>query len=87
MIDVTYISCFNECTQVEKRKLDEMKLPEKFTYTLSPCNATSMKLITRLLNERNEIYLETEQLDVKLSLVSNVFCWFNFALTERTIIT
>ena len=73
VIDVTYISCFIECTQVEKRKLDEMKLPEKITYTLPPCNATSMKIITRLLNESQETLLETEQLDVKLSLVSNVF--------------
>lgn len=60
--------------QVERRKIDEMRLPEKITYTLPPCDATSMKVVTKLLNETltGETLLETEQLNVQLSLVSNI---------------
>ncbi|KAJ7382359.1 hypothetical protein OS493_035419 [Desmophyllum pertusum] len=60
---------FQAVKQVERRKIDQMKLPEKITYTLPPSNATSMKMTTRLLNESQETLLETEQLDVKLYLL------------------
>lgn len=63
------------CTQIERRKIDEMKLPEKIAYTLPHCNATSMKTVARLLNESHETLVETEQLDVKLSMVSDVVCF------------
>ncbi|KAJ7382369.1 hypothetical protein OS493_035429 [Desmophyllum pertusum] len=45
---------FQAVKQVERRKIDQMKLPEKITYTLPPSNATSMKMTTRLLNESQE---------------------------------
>lgn len=58
--------------QVERRKINEMKLPEKLTFTLPPCDASFMKIVTKLLSESHESLLETEQLNVNLSLVSKV---------------
>lgn len=60
----------NLSLQVERRKIDQMKLPEKLTYTLPPCDASSMAIVTRLLTDSHETLLETEQLNVYLSLVS-----------------
>ena len=59
--------------QVEKIKIDEMRLPEKLTYTLPPCNASTMKVVTKLLSESvvGETLLETQQLNVPL-IVSNI---------------
>ena len=59
--------------QVERIKIDEMRLPEKITFILPPCNASTMKVVTRLLNNSlaGETLLETEQLKVQLSMVSN----------------
>ena len=59
--------------QVDRRKIEEMRLPEKITVTLPPCNASFMKVKAKLIDENsdNEILLETEQLHVPLSLVSN----------------
>lgn len=56
--------------QVERRKINEMKLPEKLTFTLPPCDASFMKIVTRMLSDSHESLLETEQLNVNLSLVS-----------------
>ncbi|KAL9969791.1 hypothetical protein ACROYT_G022050 [Oculina patagonica] len=53
--------------KVERRKIDEMKLPEKITFTLPPCDASSMKIVTRLLSDSHKTLLETEQLKVDLS--------------------
>ena len=59
--------------QVDRRKIEEMRLPEKITVTLPPSNASFMKVKAKLIDENsdNEILLETEQLHVPLSLVSN----------------
>ena len=62
----------NVPTQIERRKIDEMKLPEKLTFTLPLSNATSMKIATILSSERGETLLKTEPLEVKLLLVSRV---------------
>ena len=58
-----------------------MRLPEKITYTLPPCNASTMKVVAKLLNNSlaGETLLETEQLKVQLSMVSNIFRhWFMY---------
>ena len=59
-------------SQIERRKIDEMKLPEKLTFTLPLSNATSTKIATKLSSERDETLFEYEQLEVKLLLVSSV---------------
>lgn len=58
--------------QVERKKIDEMKLPEKLTYTLPSSDASSMKIFAKLLSGSFETrtLLETEQLKVNLSFVS-----------------
>ena len=66
--------------QVDRRKIEEMRLPEKITFTLPPCDASFMKVKTKLIDENsdNAILLETEQLHVPLTLVSNFnqhFCF------------
>jgi len=53
---------------VERKKIDEMKLPEKLTYTLPTSDASSMKIFAKLLSGSFETLLETEQLKVNLSL-------------------
>ena len=60
--------------QIERQKIDEMRLPEKVTYTLPSCDASVMRIATRLLSENpdGEILLETEPLNANLSLVSNI---------------
>ena len=59
--------------QVDRRKIEEMRLPEKITFTLPPCDASFMKVKAKLIDENsdNDILLETEQLHVPLALVSN----------------
>ena len=59
--------------QVDRRKIEEMRLPEKTTFTLPPCDASFMKVKAKLIDENsdNEILLETEELHVPLTLVSN----------------
>ena len=59
--------------QVDRRKIEEMRIPEKITFTLPPSDASFMKVKAKLIDENsdNEILLETEQLHVPLSLVSN----------------
>ena len=49
-----------------------MKLPEKLTYTLPTSDASSMNIFAKLLSGSSETLLETGQLKVNLSLVSNV---------------
>ena len=58
---------------MDRRKIDEMRLLEKMTFTLPPSNASFMKVKAKLIDEKseNEILLETEQLNVPLSVVSN----------------
>ena len=73
--------------QVDRRKIEEMRIPEKITFTLPPSDASFMKVKAKLIDENsdNEILLETEQLHVPLSLVSNFnqqfFSFFFFFFT------
>ena len=73
--------------QVDRRKIEEMRLPEKITFTLPPCDASFMKVKAKLIDENsdNDILLETEQLHVPLALVSNFnqqfFFFFLFFFT------
>ena len=57
---------------MERKKIDEMKLPEKLTYTLPTSDAFSMNISAKLLSGSFETLLATEQLKVNLSWVSNV---------------
>lgn len=57
---------------MERKKIDEMTLPEKLTYTLPSSDASCMKLFAKLLSGSFQTLLETEQLKVNLSLVSYV---------------
>ena len=71
--------------QVDRRKIEEMRIPEKITFTLPPSDASFMKVKAKLIDENsdNEILLETEQLHVPLSLVSNFNQHFFFFLQGR----
>ena len=53
-----------------------MRLPEKVTYTLPFCDASAMKIVAKLLSGSldGETLLETEQLNVKLSMVCEISC-------------
>jgi len=64
---------FQAVKTVERIKIDEMRLPEKITYTLPPCNASTMKVVAKLSNNSlaGETLLETEQLKVQLSMFSH----------------
>ena len=55
-----------------------MRLPEKMIFTLPPSDASFMKVKAELIDENseNEILLETEQLQVPLSLVSITIVFF-----------
>ena len=66
--------------QVDRRKIEEMRLPEKITFTLPPCDASFMKVKAKLIDENsdNEILLEAEELHVPLTLVSNFSQQFFF---------
>ncbi|KAM7434819.1 hypothetical protein ABFA07_015144 [Porites harrisoni] len=61
---------FQDVKKVDRRKIEEMRLPEKITFTLPPCDASFMKVKAKLIDENsdNEILLETEQLHVPLTL-------------------
>ncbi|XP_073253834.1 uncharacterized protein [Porites lutea] len=65
---------FEAVKKVDRRKIDEMRLLEKMTFTLPPSNASFMKVKAKLIDEKseNEILLETEQLNVPLSVVTEV---------------
>ena len=59
--------------QIERRKIDEMRIPEKVTFTLPFCDASAMRLIAKLLSEsiHGEVLLETERLEASFSSVSS----------------
>ena len=59
-------------TQIERIKIDQFTLPEKLTYTLPHGRVASLKIIVKLTSERDELLLETEQLEVNLPSVSGV---------------
>ncbi|KAM7434816.1 hypothetical protein ABFA07_015142 [Porites harrisoni] len=65
---------FQAVKKVDRRKIEEMRLPEKITFTLPPSDASFMKVKARLIDENsdNEILLETEQLHVPLSLLPQI---------------
>ena len=79
---------------MERKKIDEMKLPEKLTYSLPTSDASSMKIFAKLLSGNFETLLETEQLRVNLSLVSTVSsfnctcyaCWLTISKRHPVII-
>ena len=52
-----------------------MRIPEKVTFTLPSCDASVMRLTTKLLKQSDavEVLLETEQLRASLPLVSYKF--------------
>lgn len=60
---------------MDRKKIDEMKLGENIVMTLPSCTTSSMKgdNIT-LMNENKEKLLEKRDLNVRLSMVSNVLC-------------
>ncbi|KAM7449390.1 hypothetical protein ABFA07_002756 [Porites harrisoni] len=62
---------FQAVKKVDRRKIEEMRLPEKLTFTLPPSDASFMKVKAKLIDENsdNEILLETEQLHVPLTLL------------------
>ncbi|CAH3190380.1 unnamed protein product [Porites evermanni] len=61
---------FQAVKKVDRRKIEEMRLPEKMTFSLPPSDASFMKVKAELIDESaNEIILETEQLKVPLSLL------------------
>jgi len=51
-----------------------MRLPEKVTYTLPSCDASAMKIAAKLLSGSldGQTLLETEQLNVELSMVCDI---------------
>lgn len=57
--------------QIERKKIDELRLPEKVSYILPSCDASAMNINAKLLSEGpvSETLMETEQLNVTLSLV------------------
>jgi len=62
---------FSAVGKIERRKIDEMRLPEKVTYTLPSCDASAMKIAAKLLSGSldGQTLLETEQLNVELSMI------------------
>ncbi|KAM7449394.1 hypothetical protein ABFA07_002760 [Porites harrisoni] len=62
---------FEAVKKVDRRKIEEMRLTEKMSFTLPPSNASFMKVKATLIDENseNEILLETDQLNVPLSLL------------------
>ena len=54
-----------------------MRIPEKVTFTLPSCDASVMRLTTKLLQKQSHdvevVLLETEQLSASLLLVSYKF--------------
>ena len=65
-------------SQIERRKIDEMRIPEKVTFTLPLCDASVMRfgmsLTAKFLNESvcGEVLLETEYLKASFSSVSSI---------------
>ena len=59
--------------QIERCKIDEMRIPEKVTFTLPSSDASVMRLSTILMQKQSddvEVLLETEQLNANLPPVS-----------------
>lgn len=54
---------------IERCKIDEMRIPEKVTFTLPSSDASVMRLSTKLMQKQSddvEVLLETEQLSASL---------------------
>ncbi|KAL9969795.1 hypothetical protein ACROYT_G022054 [Oculina patagonica] len=60
---------FHAKQQVDRRKIDEMKLAENKVFTLPSCNASIMKLVGKLMTVDKQVLLETGELNVKLSML------------------
>ncbi|CAH3135207.1 unnamed protein product [Pocillopora meandrina] len=57
---------FGAVKRIERIKIDQFTLPEKLTYTLPHGRVASLKISVKLTSERDELLLETEQLEVNL---------------------
>lgn len=68
LVAILEMGDFQAKKTVKREKIDEMRLPEKMTFTMPSCNASSMKVVAKLFNEE-EILLETQQLNVSLSML------------------
>ena len=65
--------------QIERKKIDEMKLGENALITLPSCITSSMKCDKfTLMNENMEKLLELKKFNVRLSMVSNVVITMKF---------
>lgn len=56
--------------QVDRRKIEEMKLGENFVFTLPKSNASFMTVEATLMNESRDIIFQARELDLELSTVS-----------------
>ena len=56
--------------QVDRRKIEEMKLGENFVFTLPKSNASFMTVEATLMNESQDIIFQARELDLELSTVS-----------------
>ncbi|KAJ7382363.1 hypothetical protein OS493_035423 [Desmophyllum pertusum] len=54
--------------QIEKKKIDEMKLSENVVFTLPSCDASIMKVVAELMDEDRNPLFETGELNVELSM-------------------
>ncbi|XP_058953112.2 uncharacterized protein [Pocillopora verrucosa] len=57
---------FEAVKRIERKKIDQFTLPEKLTYTLPHGSVASLKISVKLTSERDELLLETEQLEINL---------------------
>lgn len=59
--------------QVERKKIDQMKLAESFLCTMPKSDASTMIVEAKLINEKQEIILEMGELNVGLLTVSYLY--------------
>ncbi|CAH3155961.1 unnamed protein product [Pocillopora meandrina] len=66
LIALFIIGDFEFSKQVERRKIDQMRLAEKVTCILPICDASIVKIEGKLLSENGDMILEMRELDVDL---------------------
>ena len=57
--------------QVDRRKIEEMKLAENFVFTMPNSDASFMTVEATLMNESRDIIFQTGEMDLELSTVSS----------------
>ena len=57
--------------QVDRRKIEEMKLAENFVFTMPNSDASYMTVEATLMNESRDIIFQTGEMDLELSTVSS----------------